>query len=158
MADSVRINGLQISWASVKLKIDGEPYSGVTAVEYADGIELSYAYGMARHHAPRGRTAGRYTPEPMVITAFMATSKAIQQALASRAGGRGVSTVEVPIVLQYIEKDDAVITIEALSSRLVKIEGGAEESPDATTEKLTFMPMRYLRDGVALHDTTEAGA
>lgn len=156
--DSVRINGLQIGWASVKLKINGNPYRGVTAIEYADGVEAAYAYGTGRHYAPRGTTAGKYTPEPFVITAYKSTAGAIRKDLNEQANGRGVSSVIVPIVLQYVEKDDAVITVEALGSRLVKNEGSDEESPEALTEKLTFMPTRYKRNGIALYDTTEAGA
>lgn len=156
--DSVRINGLQIGWASVKFKVNGNPYRGITAIEYADGVEASYAWGTGRHFAPRGRTAGKYTPEPFVVTAFKSTAGAIRKDLNEQANGRGVSSVSVPIVLQYVEKDDAVITVEALESRLMKNEGSDEEGPDALTEKLTFMPMRIKRNGIALYDTTEAGA
>jgi hypothetical protein len=158
MGDTVRVNGVQISWSSVKLKIGGTPYTGITAVEYADGVEKSYAYGMGRHHAPRGITRGKYTPEPFVLTAWASTAKAIREDLNAKASGRGISNVPVAIVLQYVEKDDAVITIEALDARLTKNEASNEEGPDALSEKLTFMPMRIKRNGVALYDTTEAGA
>lgn len=156
--DSVRINGVQISWPSAKIKIDGAPYRGITSVDYADGVEKTYAYGMGRHHAPRGRTLGKYTPELLVITCWTSTAETIRKGLAQKAGGRGISSVSVPIVLQFIEKDDAIITIEALDSTLVKNEASNEEGPDALAEKLSFMPMRLLRNGVALYDTTEPGS
>lgn len=154
MSDEVRINGLQISWSSLKLKIDGTPYSGVTSIEYADGLETAYAYGMGRDHAPRGMTAGKYTPEPLVLTVATSTSKAIREDLAGKAQpGRGYGSVSVPIIIQYIEPDDAVVTVEALDARLVKVEASNEEGPDALNEKLTFMPMRLVRDGLSLHAT-----
>lgn len=158
MGDTVRVNGVQISWSSVKLKIAGTPYSGITAVEYADGVEKAFAYGMGRHHAPRGVTRGKYTPEPFVLTCWASTAQAIRSDLNAKAGARGISNVPVAIVLQYVEKDDAVITIEALDATLTKNEASNEEGPDALSEKLTFLPMRIKRNGVALYDTTEAGA
>lgn len=157
MADEVRINGLQISWASVKLKIDGVAYSGITSVEYADGRETALTYGMGRHHAPRGQTSGKYTPDPFTINCYTSTAKAIRADLAAKAApGRGIGSVSVPIILQYIEPDDAVVTVEALDARLVKNEASNEEGPDGLTEKLTFQPMRIKRDGVALYDEATA--
>lgn len=153
MADETRINGNQISWPSLSLKIDGTPYSGITAIEFGDGRERAYAYGMGRHHAPRGRTAGKYVPEPFVITCWKSTAKAIRDDLAAKAGsGKGYGSVEVPIVLQYVEPDDAVITVEAQQCVLVKEENSDEEGPEGLNSKLTFMPMRYVRDGKAIFD------
>lgn len=154
MSDEVRINGIQLSWSSVKLKLDGTPYAGITAIEYADGIEAAHTYGMGRDHAPRGMTAGKYTPEDFVITCYASTAKAIRADLASKAQpGRGYGSVRVPIILQYIEPDDAVVTVEALEARLVKNEASNEEGPDGLSEKLTFKVMRYVRDGLSLHAT-----
>lgn len=157
MSDEARINGLQISWASLRLKIRGELYSGITSIDYADSRERAYTYGMGRHHAPRGRTAGKYTVEPMVMTVYPSTAKAIIEDLAGQAeAGRGYGSVSVPIVLQYIEQDDAVITVEFEDCALTKVENSHEEGPEGLNGKLTWMPMRILRDGLALFDS-EAG-
>lgn len=158
MADQVKINGLQISWASFKAKIGGVPYSGISSIEFSDGVEQELAYGTGRHQAPRGKTRGKYVPEPLVMTVYNSTAEAIRKDLASKAGGRGISSVSVPIVLQFVEKDDSIVTIEALESTLVKNESSHEEGPAALTEKLTWRPMRILRNGVSLYDSTEAGA
>jgi hypothetical protein len=159
MSDSVRINGIQISWSSVRFKIDGTPYYGITAIEYGDGMERALAYGMGRHHAPRSRTRGKYTPKPFVVTGFTATARTIRQALAQRAGTAGIASVLVPILLQYSETADGpTITIEAFDCTLDDIEAGHDEGPDPLSEKLTFQPLRLKRDGVAMYDTSEAGA
>lgn len=159
MSDTTRINGNQISWASVKLTINSERYSGITAIEFSDAVEKALAYGTGRHHAPRGRTVGKYVPEPMVITCWKSTSAAVQRDLNNVAGRRGLASVSVPIVLQYIEADDSTITVEAQGAALVKIEDSDEESSEGLQEKLTFSVMRYLRNGIALFDTSEeAGA
>ncbi|AKF06078.1 hypothetical protein [Sandaracinus amylolyticus] len=158
MGDTVRINGVQISWSSVKLKIAGQPYSGIKSIEYADGVETSLSYGMGKHHAPRGSTRGKYVPEPFVLDCFTSTAKAIREDLNKLAGRRGIANVPVAIILQYVEPDDAVITVEALDAKLTKNESSHEEGPDALSEKLSFQPMRIKRNGIALYDTTEAGA
>lgn len=156
--DTVRVNGNQIAWSSVKLKIAGASYYGFTSIEYADGVEKTYAYGMGRHHAPRGITRGKYTPEPLVITMFTSSAGALRKDLADKAGSRGIANQPVAIMLQYVEPDDAVVSVEFLDARLVKNESSNEESAEALSEKLTFMPMRIKRNGIALYDTSEAGA
>lgn len=158
MSDNARINGVQISWSSVKLKIEGVPYFGITGIEYGDAVEQAYAYGIGRHHAPRGKTAGKYTPDPLVLTVWKSTGAAIREDIHTRAAGRGLARVPSTIIIQYIEGSDDVITIEASQCTLVKVEESAEEGTDALSEKLTFMPMRILRDGVAMYDTTDVGA
>jgi len=155
--DDVRINNTVHSWDSVRLRIDGDPFYGPTSIEYGDGVEKAYAWGMGRHHAPRAITRGKYTPKPFVVTMPTKSSAILRQNLAAKAGTKGISNVAVPIVLQYIE-DDATITVEAHDCRLTDIEASAEEGPDPTQEKVTFMPMRLLRNGIALYDTSEAGA
>jgi hypothetical protein len=158
MGDTVRVNGIQLGWSSGKLKIDGEPFTGIKSIDYGDGVEQSLAWGMGKHYAPRGRTRGKYTPDPLVIELFEASAEELRSMLEQRASGRGISNVSIPIVLQFIEKDDRTVTVEALDSTLVKIEAALAEGPDPLTTKFTFQPMRYLRNGVALYDTTEPGA
>lgn len=159
MSDSVRINGLLISWASCIWKIGGERYSGASSLEFADGVERSLQYGMGKDHAPRGRPRGKYVPEPFVATVPVATAEAIRQQLAREAGPTtGISNVEVPITLQYIEPNDATVLVEMLRVTLEKNEASHEESGDGLMEKLTFQPQDYKRNGISLHDTSAVGA
>lgn len=160
MSDATRINGNLISWASLKVKLNGEPYSGITSIEYSDGRERAYAYGIGRHHAPRGMTAGKYTPEPCVITCWKSTAKAIREAVAKRAqDGRSYGSVtDNVLVVQYVEPTDAVITVEIQDAPITKIEASDEEGPEGLNEKITLAPMRIIRDGLTLYDSTEQGA
>lgn len=158
MADATRVNGNQISWSSLRIKINDIPYSGITGIDYTDGRERAYAYGTGRHHAPRGKTAGKYTPEPCVITCWKSTAQAIRKDLAAQAAdGVSYGNVVFPIVVQWIEPDDSVITDEILECHLTKNEQSTEEGPEGPNEKLTFMPMRIVRNGLALFDATEGG-
>lgn len=156
MSDAQYVNGLQLSWGSLKLKIDGEPYTGVSSVGYADALEVSYSYGMGRHHAPRGRSAGKYTPDPLTMTVSKATAQAIRDQLAALSpSGTSYGRAVVPIVLQYIEPDDTDITVEFDDCRLVKCTASNEESADALNEDLEFSVMRIRRNGTALYDESE---
>lgn len=158
MGDAARVNGVQFGWSSLKLKIDGEPFTGIKSIDYGDSVEQGLAYGMGRHFAPRGRTRGKYVPDPLVIEAFEASAQEIENLLDKKAGGRGIANVPVTIVIQFIERDETPVTVEALECTFVKNEVALAEGPDPSTRKITFQPMRYRRNGVALYDTTEAGA
>lgn len=156
MADSVRINGVQISWSSCKLTIDGESYTGITSIGYADALDVSKGYGMGRHHAPRGRGAGKYTTEALTMRAWKSTAQAIREQLAKKSpSGTSYGRVEVPIVLQYIEPDDAVITVEFDRARFVKPSSSNEEGPDPLAEDIEWDVMSIRRNGLVLFDESE---
>jgi hypothetical protein len=153
MADTARVNGLQISWSSLVFKIDGEEYTGITKIGYADGLETSLAYGMGRHHAPRGRSAGKYTPEPLTITCWKSTAQAIREQLAALSpSGTSYGRAVVPISLQYVEPDDSVITVEFEECRYTKGTASNEEGPDNLSEDLEFSVLRIRRNGLVLFD------
>lgn len=156
MADSVRINGNQISWSSAKLTINGERYTGIASISYADALEVSKAYGMGRSHAPRGRSAGKYTPDPLTMRAWKSTAQAIREQLAALSpSGTSYGRVAVPIVLQYVEPDDAVITVEFDAARLVKCTASNEEGADNLAEDLEWDVMLIRRNGLVLFDESE---
>lgn len=158
MGDSLRVNGVQYGWDSLIFKIDGDRYNGLKAIEYGDAVEKALQWGMGKSHAPRSRTRGKYTPEPIALTVFSDTAKSIRNYLAQRANGTGIAQVEVPIVIQAAEAQ-GVITVEFERCTLVSNKNSHDESPEALEEKLEFLPMNILRDGVALFDTTQlAGA
>lgn len=156
MADSTRVNGNQISWSSLIFKIDGESYTGITSIGYADAIETAKAYGMGRHHAPRGRSAGKYTPEPLTLTCWKSTAQAIREQLAARSpSGTSYGRAVVPITLQYVETDDSTVTVEFDEARLVKCTSSNEEGPDGLAEDLEFDVMLIRRNGLVLFDESQ---
>lgn len=159
MSDTVRINGVQIGWASISLKINGQAYTGLSAIEYGDKRERGFAWGMGRHGGPRGRPPGKYTPDPFTLTAWTSTSLAIQKDLAARApDGVSYGNVVCQLILQYVEKDDGTVTVEAQDAVLAEVSASAEEGPDATSEKLIFQPMRIIRNGRTLYDSSVPGS
>ena len=156
--DDVRINGLQISKASAILKLDDEQVHGWVSCKYADGSETAYAYGAGRHQGPRGRTAGKYTPEPVAIVFHKSTAKALRQRLAAKSvSGRSFGTVTFNGSLQYVEPDDDTVTVLFEGLRLTKISSSDEDSADASSDECEFSVMRIKRDGLVLYDD-RAGA
>lgn len=159
MADQVRVNGVQLSWSSSKLTIDNETFTGVTSISFGDALETAYAYGMGRSHGPRGRSAGKYTPEPLVLGMWKSSAQELRRMLSERAQqqGRGASygKAVVPIVLQFIEADDTTVTVEFEECRYTKATESNEEGPDALKEDVEFSPMRIRRNGLVLFDESE---
>ena len=156
MSDQVRINGNQHSWGSIVVKIDGDRYYGFTAIKYADSRERVKAYGMGRHHAPRGRSRGKYQVEPVGLTGWKSSIQALREALASKsANGESYGDVVFQIVVQYIEEDDTSITVELEDCVFVKNTSNDEEGPDPLSEEIEIDCMRIRRNGKTLFDSNQ---
>lgn len=158
MSDPISINGNQMSWASTSLKIGGEPWYGITSINYADKRERVKTYGMGRSHAPRGRTAGKYTVEPLKIKMFKADAQKLREYYAGQASdGKSYGNVELPWVLQYVESG-VQQTVEFDRVAWGANTGTDEESAEALTEELEFDCFAIRRNGLTLFDSSEAGA
>ncbi len=156
MADQLRINGVQHSWSSTKLKIEGETFTGITAINYGDALTPTKAYGMGRAHAPRGRTRGKYEPDPIEMTLFKGTAEELRTKLAELSeSGTSYGIVEFQMVLQFVENDDTPCTIEFIDCRVSADKSSNEENPDPSVENWTLDVMRILRNGKALYDDSE---
>lgn len=155
MSDVFRINGNALSWGSISLKINSEPYTGFTSIGYADKRERSKLFGMGRSHAARGRTRGKYTTEPVKLKGPKASVQQLRADLAAQAeDGKSYGNVTFPIVLQYIE-DEAQITVEFEDCAWVGATSSDEEGPDALTEEIEIDVMRIRRNGLVLFDESE---
>ena len=157
MADKLRVNGNIVSWGSVVCKIDGERFSGFTAVSYADKRERVKAYGMGKHHAPRGRSRGKYSTDPVKLKGPKSTFQAMRDKLAAlSADGVSYGDVEFPITLQYVETDDGESMIVELEQAVwMSNNSGEEESPDPLQEECEFDIMRIRRNDKVLFDASE---
>lgn len=156
MADQTRINGTQYSWSSIVFKLDGERFTGFTGISFGDKRERVKAYGMGRHHAPRGRSAGKYTVEPVKVTGWKSSVQALREALAKRApDGVSYGNVEFQGLVQYIEADESEMTVEL--DRLVWSSNTTsdEEAPDPLKEEFELDCMLIRRNGLSLFDGTE---
>lgn len=157
--DQIRVNGNLYGWGSIKVKIDGETFTGFDQITYGDKRERVKAYGMGRHQAPRGRTSGKYTVEPVKLRGPRSTVHALRTHLASRASdGVSYGNVEFPIVVQYVEPgstSELPMTIELERCVITGDTTSDEESADPSKDELEIDTMLIRRNGLTLFDSTQ---
>jgi hypothetical protein len=156
MADQLRINNNQHSWGSIVLKLDNDPFTGFTAITFADKRERVKAYGMGRHHAPRGRSRGKYTVEPVKLTGWKGSVQLFRQQLALRSpDGKSYGDVEFQIIVQYIETGEQPMTVEIDRCVWAGNSTSDEENPDPLKEEVEIDPMLIRRNGLVLFDASQ---
>lgn len=155
MSDLKRVNGNIVSWGSAVAKVDGERYYGFVEVSYADKRERQYVHGMGKAHAPRGRTRGKYTPEPSKIKGPVASIEALCSALAAKSStGTSYGDVEFPFVFQWVESE-GTFTVELERCVITGRSGAFAEGPDGMFEEIEVMPMLVRRNGNVLFDESD---
>lgn len=155
-ADPIIVNNNQISWGSIILKINQERFTGFTAISFSDKRERVKAYGMGRSHAPRGRSRGKYTVEPVKVTGWKSSVQLARQALAALApDGQSYGDVEFQILVQYIDTGEAEIDVEIDRCVWMSNTSSDEENPDPLKEDVEFDAMLIRRNGLVLFDQTE---
>lgn len=156
MSDSVRINGAMHSWSSTIFKIGLERYWGLTSISFGDKIERTKGYGMQRSHAPRGRSAGKYTVEPLKIKGPKSTIEAIRNQFALAApDGKSVGLPSFDVNLQFVELGETPISVQITDCKIAEDMSSHEENPDPLQDEMTFDVMRVIRNGKTLYDSTQ---
>jgi hypothetical protein len=155
-ADAIRINGHQVSWGSIKVKVAGETFLGFTSLSYGDSLEVAVAHGMGKHQAPRGRSRGKYVVDPVKLGGPPSSMHALRQKLASMSpDGQSYGGVEFQIVAQYVEEGEPPMTTEIESCRYVKNVNNREEGSDVIKDEIEISAMMIRRNGLTLCDSSE---
>lgn len=152
MSDQIRVNGNQLSWGSISFYLNGDLYTGFTAISYGDKRERVKAWGMGRHHAPRGRSSGKYTPDNVKVTGWKASVQTFLQALALQSGTPTYGSTQFEIVVLYSEFTDLNVTVEINECLVTAVTASDEESPDPLKEDLEIDCMAISRNGLVLFD------
>lgn len=155
MADEVRINGNQYSWGSIILKMQEQRFHGFTAISYSDSRERVMAYGMGRHHAPRGRSRGKYAVEPVTLTGWKSSLQTFRKALADAGDGENYGDTEFEIVVEYIETDESEIIVTIERCVMTKNTTSEEEGPDPLSEEVEILPFLIRRNNLTLFDNSD---
>jgi hypothetical protein len=157
MSDLIRVNGNQLSWGSIVLKLDQDVFTGFTGISFADKRERVKAYGMGRHHAPRGRSRGKYTVEAVKLTGWKKSIALFRKQLAARSpDSKSYGDVEFQIVVQYTEPgDDTELTVSIERCVWTGNSSSDEESPDPLKEEIEIDAMLIRRDGLVLFDALQ---
>lgn len=157
--DKLLVNGNQYSWASAVIKISGENIYGITSISYNDKRERVKAYGTGKHHAPRGRSRGKYSTDASKMTCWTSTAQDLRNMLASQSpDGVSYGDTVFQVVVQYAEDDETAVTVELVDCVLASQDTSNEESPDPLKEEITFDVMRIRRNGLTLYDSSEGPA
>lgn len=153
MSDQIEVNGSQFSWGSIEVKLDGEVFTGFTKIAYGDSRERTKAYGMGRHHAPRGRSRGKYATDPVQLTGWKGSVQTLREALASKsADGNSYGDVEFEITVSYIEADETPMLVEIRRCVWAKSAASNEEGPDPLSEEIEIDCMFIVRNGKTLYE------
>src|SRR5678815_4090934 len=158
MSDAIRVNNNQFSWGSIVVRVDGEPFFGFTALSYSDKRERVHAWGMGRHHAPRGRSRGKYTVENAKLTGWKSSVQALRDFLSAKSSdGKSYGDVVFQVVAQYVEFDELPCTVEIVDCVWAANSTSEEESADPLKEEFEIMPMLIRRNGATLFDSSGEG-
>lgn len=156
MSDEIRVNGNQISWGSIILKIDSDRFFGFTGIDYGDKLEVALGWGMGKHQAPRSRSRGKYIPDPVKLKGPKGSAQSLRQQLADRStSGTSYGTVEFDIVVQYSEDDEDPITVEIESCRFVGNHEAHEEGSEILVDEIELSCRKIRRNGLVLFDDSE---
>jgi hypothetical protein len=156
MGDAKRINGNMHSWGSIVLKIGNERYTGATGIDYGDKRERVKGYGTGRSHAPRGRSSGKYTTDPVKVTVAKGSAEEIRRMLALLApDGVSIGDVAFPITVAFFEDGDVPMSVLIEDCVLITDQSSHAEGADPLSDTLEFDCMRIWRNGKALFNATE---
>jgi hypothetical protein len=155
MSDEIRVNGNVHSWGSIILKIGDDRFFGFNQIAYADARERTKVYGMGRHHAPRGRTLGKYSTEPVKLRGPKGSVQQLREMLAQQGGGSSYGDVEFEITVQFVEGEDTPITDVIEGCVWAKNSVSHEEGPDALVDEIEVDCMRIRRNDFVLYDESD---
>jgi hypothetical protein len=155
MADSIRINGNVYSHGSMIVKVAGERFYGFTDIGYAQKRERTLVYGQGKHHAPRGKTRGKYTPEASKLGGPIDTMQAFRDALAALSeSGESYGDAEFEVTVQFIEENSSQKPHTVVLERCHYVGDSAShtEGTDPSKEEVEILPEKIKKDGKYLFD------
>lgn len=156
MADQVRVPDNIHSWGSITVKFRGNKYYGFTSLTYGDKRERVAVYGMGRHHAPRGRTRGKYSTEPGKLVGPKSTVQALINDLAAASSdGKSFGNVEFEAVYQFVENSEEPLHVVLERCVIDGVTASHEESADALQDELSISYLAIKRNGKYLFDATQ---
>jgi hypothetical protein len=157
MSDPVRINGNIYGWGSIKVKVDGDLYHGFDKVDFGDKRGRVKQWGTGRHQAPRGRTSGKYEPDPTKLRGPKSTMQALRAKLAAKSSdGTSYGNSEFLIVVQWVEPgEETPINVEIQRCVIVGDASSNEENGDPSKDEVEIDCMYIIRNGLTLFDASQ---
>ena len=111
---------------------------------------------MGKHQAPRARTRGKYTTEPVKLRGPTSTVQAAREQLAALStDGVSYGDVEFEAVVQYIETGEVPMLVEIERCVWSSNSASQEESQEVMKEEIELDCMLIRRNGLTLFDASE---
>jgi hypothetical protein len=135
------VNGLRYDWSSVKIKIKGQTYIGVKAVNYKHKLTPGVVKGTTSQVI--GKTLGEYEAEAG-LEMYMAEWKELRKAL----GGDGYMAASFDIVVQYSVRTGAPVeTDEIRGVSVTEVDKSHTSGNEPLAVKLSLFVFGIIEDG-----------
>jgi len=155
MSDKIRVNGNVLSWGSIVLKLDGDRFYGFNSITFAHKRERVKLYGMGSHQAPRGRSRGKYSTDPVKLGGPPSSFEIFRQALADRSDdGISYGDVEFQITVEAVELDETPLLVRVDRCVITGESNNYEESGDPLKEEVEIDCMKIIKNGKTLFDSS----
>ena len=156
--DPITVNDNQMCWGSIQLEVADDILYGFCGIKYSQKRERSKAYGAGTAHAPRGRTAGKYSAEA-AITVWKSSAEAIRQKLAALdpKGSGSYGNTEFQVVCSFEEESEGLIQVVMYRCVVASTDANHEENPDPLKEDWPLDVMAISENGVTLLDNSDGG-
>lgn len=155
-SDRIRVNGNVLSWGSLVLKANGERYYGFNSLTFADKRERVKLYGMGPHQAPRGRSRGKYSTDPVKLGGPPSSFQILREGLAEFSNdGISYGDVEFEITLEAVEIAERPLLVQIERCVWTANSNSYEEGADPLKEEIEIDCMKIYRNGLTLFDSSQ---
>jgi hypothetical protein len=155
MTDIIRVNNTIVSWNSFSFKIDGIPYTGITAFDYDQKRTRKVVYGAKRDGTPLGKTSGKYEVQPITLTMLRDSFDKLTTYLTTKGLG-SYGDAEFTFIAQYIEPLQPPITVIGAGCTIDGDKDSNAEGTDELVTEVTIGCLRLLKNGKSLASITRA--
>lgn len=155
MSDFPIINGRHFSYASAEIKLDGQTYTGITAINFKEELKPVPVVGTGVY--TQGDTKGEYTCSADLEMHLQAAT-AFRHALAAKHPNGSYALVRFPVLVYFSEgPDDPIHEVKIVNCRWQGSDNGNAKSPDPSIEKVTLHPWWLEKDGLRMLAPADAG-
>lgn len=151
--DAPRVNGNQLSWGSMFIRVQGLDLYGSTEISYGVKRERTKAYG--RGPRPRGRTRGKVTFENPKLKIARDSWRKLQAILASQsADGTSYGNTEFGLFVEGAEKDE-LFYASLQRCVVVGVSESDSEGADPSVTELELDTMEIKENGKVIYSDGE---
>lgn len=134
------VNGVLYDYSTVKIKLRGKVYVGVTAVNFEDAITRGYLMGTAQKRL--GKTPGQYEPTASLEMGLDEHFEFLREL------GDAYANVQFQVQVQFTA-NGKTNTVDIVDCNIDKISDAHGASPDALKVTIDLSVMDIKRNGLS---------